>query len=285
MCTSDPVRIVQILLNLCQNAVKFTKDGTVSVSINQIPYKEVVPLKELHRLKRNKPTTLQDLFSDKSLDSPKYTAEEEDHLRKTFYYHFVVQDTGIGIPRDRIDLLFKEFMQADVSTTRKYGGTGLGLAICQRLCEMMDGCIWVESEANQGSQFHFIIGAQPVEHGTRSKFGPGAGRPRDELTSWLVGGSLGQLGPNVNIYAKNPNLAEGKYRAPVNRTGSDGSLPVREVNLWLRAPPPASTKLQQRPFDTEVVSGSTNPELANVKVLLVEGKKDHARSDDLPVKN
>ncbi len=168
------MRIVQILLNLCQNAVKFTKDGTVSVSICQIPHKEVVALKEQHRSKRHAPATLQDLLMEhddstqESKDSPKYTAEEEDHLRRRFYYHFVVKDTGIGIPKDRIDQLFKEFVQADVSTTRKYGGTGLGLAICQRLCEMMDGCIWVESEQNQGSQFHFVVGAEPAEHGNRS---------------------------------------------------------------------------------------------------------------------
>eukprot|EP00029_Vermamoeba_vermiformis_P007469 TRINITY_DN3244_c0_g1_i2.p1 TRINITY_DN3244_c0_g1~~TRINITY_DN3244_c0_g1_i2.p1 ORF type:complete len:633 (-),score=59.81 TRINITY_DN3244_c0_g1_i2:46-1944(-) len=264
LCTSDPVRTVQILLNLCQNAVKFTKDGTVSVSISQISHKEVTALKEQHRSKRHAPATLQDLLmeheiSSEAKDSPKYTAEEENHLRRKFYYHFVVKDTGIGIPQDRIDLLFKEFVQADVSTTRKYGGTGLGLAICQRLCEMMEGCIWVESQQNQGSQFHFIVGAEPAEHGNRS-------------------GSLGQLGPNVNIYAKNPNLAEGKFRALVNsRNGSSTGLPVREVNLGLKAPPPASAKLQRKPSDTEIVPGTTNPELQNVKVLLVEDNQVNQR--------
>jgi signal transduction histidine kinase len=169
------VRLVQILLNLCQNAVKFTKDGTVSVNISQIDSKEVSKLKQFHRSKRPATNTLQDLLLAQEShevaksDSPKYTAEEQDHLRRNFYYHIMVSDTGIGIPADRITLLFKEFMQADVSTARKYGGTGLGLAICQRLCEMMDGCIWVESALDQGSQFHFIIGVEPAEHGNRSK--------------------------------------------------------------------------------------------------------------------
>ncbi len=71
--------------------------------------------------------------------------------------HFVVRDTGIGIPADRFDRLFKSFSQVDASTNRRYGGTGLGLAICKRLTERMGGRIWAESEPDKGSAFHFTI--------------------------------------------------------------------------------------------------------------------------------
>lgn len=70
-------------------------------------------------------------------------------------YHVQVKDTGIGIPPDRIERLFKSFSQVDASTTRKYGGTGLGLAISKKLSELMGGKMWVESVEGQGSNFQF----------------------------------------------------------------------------------------------------------------------------------
>jgi PAS domain S-box-containing protein len=73
---------------------------------------------------------------------------------------FSVRDTGIGIPKERMDRLFQSFSQVDASTTRKYGGTGLGLAISHRLSELMGGTMWVDSQPGAGSTFHFSIVAQ-----------------------------------------------------------------------------------------------------------------------------
>ena len=115
----DPTRLKQVLLNLLNNAVKFTEAGEVLLSVDLV------------------------------------TPPPEDPA--TAQIGFSVQDTGIGIPADRMDRLFRSFSQVDASTTRRYGGTGLGLAISQRLVEKMGGEIRVESKPGQGSTFSFNL--------------------------------------------------------------------------------------------------------------------------------
>ena len=142
----DVTRLRQILINLLNNAVKFTEEGEVVVSVT--------------------------------------AAEKPGFSQKSGFWelHFSVIDTGIGIPPDRMDRLFQSFSQVDSSTTRKHGGTGLGLVISKRLSELMGGTMWVESpspplsspprageteggsgeevKGRAGSAFHFTIQAE-----------------------------------------------------------------------------------------------------------------------------
>ncbi len=124
----DVTRLRQILVNLMSNAVKFTETGEVAVTVERAPL-------------------------------PSGPSGQQLAI------HFAVRDTGIGIPLDRQGRLFQAFSQVDASTSRRYGGTGLGLAVSKRLCEMMGGEMWAESEGipGKGSVFHFSILAERAQ--------------------------------------------------------------------------------------------------------------------------
>ena len=101
-------------------------------------------------------------FTDNGAISVTISSEVLDGIRHGV--HFKVEDTGIGIPEDKMGRLFQPFTQVDSSTTRRYGGTGLGLAITKKLVEMMGGKIWAESKLGKGSTFHFkiVVDASPI---------------------------------------------------------------------------------------------------------------------------
>lgn len=113
----DSLRLKQVIINLINNAIKFTSKGEVFINVY-----------------------LSQATSDGELE-----------------IGFSVKDTGIGIPEEKLSTLFKAFSQVDSSTTRKYGGTGLGLIISERLVKLMGGNVWVESRVGEGSNFNFTI--------------------------------------------------------------------------------------------------------------------------------
>jgi len=116
-------------------------------------------------------TRLQQILLNLATNAVKFTESGEVVIRARChrdsggkqFLHFSVRDTGIGIPEEVRDRLFQVFSQVDSSTTRRFGGTGLGLAISRRLAEIMGGKIWVESTAQKGSDFQFLIPLIPAD--------------------------------------------------------------------------------------------------------------------------
>ncbi len=119
----DPLHLGQVLINLANNAVKFTESGSVTIEVRE----------------------------SENTTSHKNRAKD----KQSVMLMFSVKDTGIGLPKEQIAKLFQSFSQADTSTTRKYGGTGLGLTISKKLTQLMNGDIGVESEPGKGSNFYF----------------------------------------------------------------------------------------------------------------------------------
>jgi methyl-accepting chemotaxis protein len=116
---TDREKLTQILINLINNAIKYTPKGSIRLSVSK----------------------------------------ERGSI------HFSVKDTGIGIAKENISNLFHRFYQVDSTYTRKVGGTGLGLSICKEYVNAMGGRVWVESELNKGSTFHFMI---PIKHTSKA---------------------------------------------------------------------------------------------------------------------
>ncbi len=153
----DVTRLRQILTNLLNNAIKFTERGEVVVGVS---LESSAPRPEKSVWKRSEERAES---GDRNSESIAQSAERyAPSTARHAVLHFAVKDTGIGIPKDRMDRLFKSFSQVDASTSRQYGGTGLGLVISKRLSELMGGTMWVESEAGKGSTFHFTIIAEVV---------------------------------------------------------------------------------------------------------------------------
>ena len=134
----DPLRIRQVLLNLLDNAIKFTREGEVRLIVEQV-FERAIPNVNEHANKNTNET---------ANDSPIAPVET---------IRFTVQDTGLGMSAETQSKIFQAFSQGDSSVTRKFGGTGLGLTICRQLAELMGGTLTLDSREGEGSRFHLTL--------------------------------------------------------------------------------------------------------------------------------
>ncbi len=175
---TDSIRLNQILLNLVSNAQKFTKEGSISISLK----------------------------SSRTND-------------QTIQLDFEVRDTGIGIPREKQDLLFKSFSQIDSSNTREYGGTGLGLAISRQLVTLMGGEIGIDSEEGKGSTFHFTITADVPS--------------KDQVDEYLS--ATASPSPQANTNSAQPNTSSnGERTHPDALIAEDNPVNQRVAKMMLK---------------------------------------------------
>jgi len=241
-CIGDPNRLRQVLLNLCNNAIKFTPRGCVCVFVE-----------------------------------PLRIEKERCSLR------FSVQDTGIGIPSDKLAGLFQPFTQADDSISRKYGGTGLGLVISKQLIERMGGSIQARSEPGQGSLFSFELPleraqgpspSQPASPRHRRAIVVGSSEPvRGSVVRMLTSlgidvfvGSPSDMGPGLLIvdYATE-DVQSGRWDPLIDEAGRSGvqtlALATAHVRSALLRRHPAGDSLPTllKPFSRKHLAEALDP--------------------------
>jgi PAS domain S-box-containing protein len=196
----DDLRLRQILLNLIGNAIKFTAAGSVTVTI---------------------------------------TPEIGNAAPGEARVHCIVADTGIGIPPEKLSLIFNSFEQVDNSYARQYGGTGLGLSICRQLAALMGGEIWAESRVQHGSAFHFLVPLQiceeppPVDETANDATPPGRKGLRilivdDNAVNRDVAGMLLERDHTIAVAANGLEALQALARARYDVVLMDVQMPVMD---------------------------------------------------------
>jgi signal transduction histidine kinase/AmiR/NasT family two-component response regulator len=253
----DPVRVRQILLNLLNNAVKFTAAGEVSLTVRQVA----------------------------GYSGPQPTQPERP------IYEFIVTDTGIGLTPGETSKIFEAFSQADGSTTRKYGGTGLGLAIVKQLVELMGGTIGVKSKAGEGSVFWFKLPLPSAAAGAERA--PAAAAAAEEQSKVPLQGTvllvednainrevarrmLQQLGLEVVTAADGAQAVTLERERRFDLILMDCQMPVMdgyEATRQIRAR--ESAIASQEPWSTPIIALTANAMRGDRERCLAEGMDDH----------
>lgn len=220
----DATRVSQVLINLLSNAVKFTDQGQVTLRVREVKLEEV-----------------------------------QDALTPSHHILYVeVSDTGIGIAHDQIERLFNAFVQADDSTTRRFGGTGLGLAITRGLVERMGGQIGVRSEPGKGSTFWCTLRLDAAQAPVPA--------PGDAAVLAGAGHALGEGGAGLGVQpvsVASPAEALALLRSrhagarilladdnPINRLLVDELLGMAEIHPWVvKTGAEALAQVSSQPFD------------------------------------
>eukprot|EP01103_Thecamoeba_quadrilineata_P011208 TRINITY_DN2627_c0_g1_i1.p1 TRINITY_DN2627_c0_g1~~TRINITY_DN2627_c0_g1_i1.p1 ORF type:complete len:968 (+),score=212.89 TRINITY_DN2627_c0_g1_i1:1875-4778(+) len=145
---SDSVRLRQVITNLLSNAQKYTTAGKISLTVCTA---DSMTVRSRPSTPKQRPECDGDKMNDEEPKENTVTKQMDTILRVT------VEDTGIGIPKEKLELIFQMFEQVDNSLTRSSGGTGLGLSICAQIINLMGGQIWCESQLGEGSKLTFEI--------------------------------------------------------------------------------------------------------------------------------
>lgn len=246
---SDSVKIKQCLLNLLSNACKFTEDGVVSLSVDSL-------------------------------------VEDDGGLERI---SFTVADTGIGMTKEQLGTLFEAFVQADASTTRKYGGTGLGLVITRKLAQLLGGDVSVFSDVGKGSTFRIVIPVNALASAGGDRLAPAAS-PNKSIDQRAAAGDYTQARRNekplVLVIDDEPSavdlmermLSSSGYAVATASNGADGLRLAREAK-------PVAIVLD---INMPEISGwevlktlGTDPETRDIPVFIVTINDDRQRGLEL----
>ncbi|KAG2198293.1 hypothetical protein INT47_003006 [Mucor saturninus] len=317
----DTMRLTQILLNLCSNAVKFTKSGGIRVKITRYvppnPQKSCSDTK-FQSFKDRFDAKIEGIYTrvmgrkrnggagatniDNNEEDGGTTTEEEDVSEKVIL-EISVTDTGIGMPADRLPRLFKSFSQIDISTARRYGGTGLGLAISSMLVNRMGGGLWVESEEGLGSRFALtlplsIAHGRPDVHTVGSQIGSEnsstyassgmvASPPSPGSSVSDGGSSIGERSDSASFTTPSSPSTSTSYfpTQPTNTNSRSLKYPTTNTNTTLPWEPiniPSTPSPTPATFEPTYISSNANtPNVINNKELQNLITKSKSSNDKL----